>query len=117
MRPWAAVIVLSPGSLKLQKFITVAQKVHLGFKWLKNDYEHYFCIFLVHLCVCVSSYFSIAMMTKATYTIKSFYGDYNFRRLEYMTIMAGSMTAGGQAGRVLEQVLRAYILRQQPWGR
>ena len=56
-------------------------------------------------------------MTKATYTIKSFYGDYSFRGLEYMTIMAGSMTSGRQAGKVLEQSLRAYILRQQPWGR
>lgn len=36
-------------------------------------------------------------MTKATYTIKSFFGHYSFRGLEYTTaIMAGSMAAGGQ---------------------
>lgn len=58
MRPWAAVIVLSPGSLKLQKFITVAQKAHLGFKWLKNDYEHYFCIFFsTFMCMCLKLLF------------------------------------------------------------
>lgn len=53
MRPWAAMIVLSPRSLKLQKFIMVAQKAHLGLKWQNNYYEHYFLYFLVHLCVCV----------------------------------------------------------------
>lgn len=48
--------------------------------------------------------------TKATYKRKDLFSAHSFRELEPLAIIAGSVATGRQAGRVLQQWLRASIL-------